>query len=184
MDVFLNPDSYFVKITIKEIYVFFVLSLLFTLVVYHLILYFGSKQRKKENLYYSAYAFFTMIHQLLSCTTHRFIFPTQEIRYAISPMVLTMSFILMMHFSILLFSTLLTFKKNIYKVFLPSYISYVIALILVSTSWITGYEWFSKHIMPEMYLIATFGTLYYIITFMLWIIKNKTYSNISALLTF
>ncbi len=158
----------------SDIFSVAIVSMLFTLLVYHFFIYYGRKG--EDRIYYIYFSLFALNFAIyLVCVTglQRFIFKTAEIQHTISPAITGITYFLLLDYARKMFSITLNFPEAKHKNFRPYFYSFIIYGLLVSTYPFLEYEFYIKKIFPIVVIFATFSPVYMFAIFTIHILRQK-----------
>jgi signal transduction histidine kinase/DNA-binding NarL/FixJ family response regulator len=151
-----------------------IVSMLFTLLVYHFFIYYG--RNGEDRIYYIYFSLFALNFAIyLACVTglQKFIFTTAEIRHAISPAITGITYFLLLDYARKMFTIILNFPKSKHKIFRPYFYSFIIYGLLVSTYPFFEYNFYIRKIFPMVVVFATFSPVYMFVIFTNHILKQN-----------
>ena len=165
--------------TISDVYDVAIVFLLATFIFYSYIIYVG-RHGKEEHifLYFCLFSLNYLVGLLCATNLYRFIFPTKEIKEALSPAITGTSYFFLMHFALKIFKVIFNFSTTKKYIFMPFYISLTIFVALVSTYLFLDYNYYVEKIFPVETIFATFSPLYMYIYFIVYFNKSKKQSSI------
>lgn len=158
-----------------DIFSVFIISLLFTLLVYHFFIYYGRKG--KDRIYYIYFSLFALNFAIyLLCVTdlHRFIFKTKEIQYAISPAITGITYFLLLDFARRMFAIILNYPETKRQNFRPYFYSFLVYGLLITSYLFLDYDFYIKMVYPLVVVFATFSPIYMFIIFSKHILNQKS----------
>lgn len=162
------------NVRINDFFSIVFVSILFTLMVCHLLIYNGRKGR--DRLYYIYFVLFALNFTIyLSCETglNKLIFKNPELKHAVSPIITGITYFLLLDFARRMLMIFLNFPESKLKYFRPYYYSFLIYGLLICTYLFYGYELYNKKIYPFVLVFATFSPAYMFAIFLVYIIKQK-----------
>jgi signal transduction histidine kinase/DNA-binding NarL/FixJ family response regulator len=173
------------EFTVREVISISTMTLLLTLIVSHIFIYFG--RRGKERLYYIYFCLFALsffADIIVGSGLQRFIFPSEKARQLISPGVTGLCYFFMVYFAHLMFKRTFALPASKNKFLLPYYISFSNYGVLLATSFFLDYNTYLVVIFPFVATFASIGTLYMLIYFTVYSFKaNKIKNNLAGKLT-
>lgn len=173
------------NVTKIDIFSISVISLVLTLAIYHIFIYFGRKGSDRiYYVYFSLFALNIAVYILSSAMVSRFIFPTLEIRQRFSPAITGITYFLLLHYALQIFKILLHFPASRSRVFRPFYYSFIGYWLLVLTYLYFDYEFYYAKIFPIICVFAAFSPFYMFFVFISHILKQKTRDKAQVIIFF
>ncbi|NLD99032.1 MAG: response regulator [Fibrobacter sp.] len=172
-------------LSFQEIFNIIVISVSITLTVYHVFVFIG--RRNKSELYYlyfAAFGLFFSVYMLFTCKLRNYIFPSDNERMLLSPIITYFSYVLMQWFAFEVFKILLEFNIKNKKFLYPYYLPFVGQFFSMISSYFTGYDYYIKNVYWLTTVFAAIGPIYMIILFINHILRNKLYKVRSIQIVF
>lgn len=157
-----------------DIFSIAIVSMLFTLLVYHFFIYYG--RQGEDRIYYIYFSLFALNFAIyLACVTglQKFLFKTIQIQHAISPAITGITYFLLLDYARKMFTIILNFPEARYKSFRPYFYSFVIYGLLVCTYPFLEYDFYIRKIFPIVVIFATFSPVYMFVIFTIHIFKQN-----------
>jgi DNA-binding NarL/FixJ family response regulator/signal transduction histidine kinase len=149
-----------------------VLSLLFTLMAYHIFIFLGRKE-----YYYLEFSLFIfcLIVFILTCIDLRFEFiASREIDNTYGTVINSIAFAGLMHFIKNVYRNLFSFPEKWRKLFLPMYIC-TLGVVLISFTTFFAFDFFTKYLIAVNLILATIASYSMLGIYIFWLIRSKTF---------
>lgn len=167
-------------LTLLDVSNLFTISVLFSLSIYHILIFLGRIYSKSElyNLYFSLFAFSLSVYILLNTSLSRFISVSINFKQNIlPPLQLICSFGIVFGISNLLINVL-NYPKNKKWIFYSYYLSILISILLTFLNFILGYQLYFKNIYPFIIIIFHMPFLLLILCSLIdWVLEKKLYKD-------
>lgn len=163
-----------INLHVLELFNVFVLSLLSTLMVYHIFIYLGRKGKGHSYyLNFSLFAFFLLVFVLFAVDLRWHFFDSQAAEEYWVPFIEGVSFVGFVHFMHQLLADIFQLPRQKKKFFYPMYFTFGIMLFCQSTNFFLPYSIFEKYFMPIILLGGGGSAFYMLGVYIYWLIQSR-----------
>jgi hypothetical protein len=174
-----------ITFSISEIFNIVVMSILFTLGIYHLIVYLRRNDRSEK--YYITFTLFAvtmLIYLLFTTDLRRFIWPSKIAHDLFSPPITCTTYILFQIFGAQTLKVLFNFKFTRRAHEIPFYLPFFIQFLFMLTNFYFGYDYYMKNIFIFTAISASIGPIYIITCLIHWVFKNNLFKDVVVKIVF